>query len=540
MSSPLLEPRKQTFDLLGRSRNAAAVPVLAAGLESPSVVIHSRCAELLLKRTEPQARRVLILQWQRLGADIRQSLSSAKYELEPTCREILLTGSPEQRQAAIALARELEMTVALPDLVDLVLDNQNPNREQALECIAEMCQLWGVRVRSGRDTPSVRGNMLETLHRVISDSRRKPMRELIDAWLTLVCWEDSMYRSLINDPEHHAYTALLERLEHCQHPSVLQLLAGHLWRGTTPKSILNIICRRTEEQLAAAIAQVVSTSLLPTALQRVRELPPLTCLQSLVHEPLDANSKTQKTRWLLLAASSRQLDNVLLGAVRFAKSASLEGRRTAADILRSCCQPTVDAIVQAMQSETPLAGQSHSTSSLIKEVFSWMTGPSTVLISASREFFAACTLEKLLAVMDEWPEASTRALAGIVRCIEPEVVPQLLAELENPAACRRLLALQVIQMMNLAGEVTEKVLPLIYDPRTEVRVRTIEVLGALKSRELYALLPELLADPTTDVVEAAGRAQSQYRATTSDSGNKRLLNLAPSSPIPNAPTGQTR
>jgi len=143
-------------------------------------------------------------------------------------------------------------------------------------------------------------------------------------------------------------------------------------------------------------------------------------------------------------------------------------------------------------------------------------------------------------VINQWPEASSRALASIVRCIQPDVVPQLLAELENPAACRRLLALQVIQMMDAASEVTEKVLPLVYDPRIEVRVRTIELLGALKSPELLVILPELLTDPTTDVMEAAQRAQSHYRGSSASAGTTRNLNLTTNLPSMGTHSGQTR
>ncbi len=98
-------------------------------------------------------------------------------------------------------------------------------------------------------------------------------------------------------------------------------------------------------------------------------------------------------------------------------------------------------------------------------------------------------------------------MAQVVCKLDPDVIPQLLKALESPAPRKRIIALQAIRLMELKSEVNERLLPLVHDPRLEVRIPAIDLLAALGAPQLIDLLPELLNDPTTDVQDAALRAQ---------------------------------
>ena len=83
---------------------------------------------------------------------------------------------------------------------------------------------------------------------------------------------------------------------------------------------------------------------------------------------------------------------------------------------------------------------------------------------------------------------------------------RLTRELQSPAPRRRLAALQVTQLLECADQVSQSLMPLLDDPRLEVRVRTIDLLGALGHEALEYLIPELLSDANTDIQDAANRA----------------------------------
>lgn len=503
MTQSALLPRPQTIELLARTRNAASVAALAAGLSSTSAELRTQCVKILLSRPEVAARSAIASQWLRLDAATRMIVSSYKFAFEPACREMLKCGELSQMQAAIAAISDLDMTSALPELISLVLEPENPICEMALHAVVELCDRWGQRARSGRDVPSVRNPMLEALHKVIYDYSFHRNSELVEAWLMLVTWEDSAQRALINDPVHPAFRATLERLAHSQHQSVLQLLSGYLWRASTPKSVLSILCERPEHELAVMIARMLDDNLLSAVLRRLPEMAPLTCLQDLPIRPAGVTPEIQRRLWLMLSVNSQTIEPALAGAVAIAKSGTPEARRTAADIVRSCRNVDVETLVQHMQQASVQHDQLGANLNIILD---WIGNPCSALDSAARAFFVEFTLAKLLEVVRKWPTPMCRALANVVSRTEPDVVTQLLQALESPAPKRRLIALQTIQLLDVTSEISDRLLPLIRDSRLEVRVRAIDLLSALGSQELMDELPTLLQDATTDIQEAAARA----------------------------------
>lgn len=501
-----LEPRLQTFDLLARTRNSAAVPALAAGLRSPSVQLRAKCAKLLMRRSERAAREAIALEWTRLDSSTRENLLSAKLELEAPCRDVLRHGSHAQRQVVLTAISDLDLTAALPELIELVLRPDDPIRESALACLIEICDRWGQRARQGRDVPSIRGQMLEAMHRALHSSSEHLGEELIDAWLMLVCWDDAYQRSLINDPRHPAFRAVLDRLWHSEHQSILELLTGYLWRNSTPGSVLTILTERIETELPFMIARMVDDNLLSAAVRRLRELAPLKSLVGLSLPTPAVSAEVQRRLALMVAASSADLQQVLDGVLAYAQIDSDTAHHTAAEMLTTCRRPHVEKLIEYMQVGDIKSEEDRKIATHLETILSWVDGPSTVLSGAAREFFADFTLDRLLEVVRKWPGPMCGVLARVVGRVEQEIVPQLLKVLASPAPQRRLLALQVIELLDVSSEVTEQLLPLVDDPRVEVRVRAIDLLSALASPQLVALLPGLLVDATTDVQDAAMRA----------------------------------
>ncbi|MGN6133627.1 MAG: HEAT repeat domain-containing protein [Aureliella sp.] len=501
-----LEPRPETFDVLGRTRNAAAVPALAAGLLSPSMEVRARCVELLLARKEAAARQAIVSEWTRLDSATREQLASVKGGLEKACKEVLASGSHPHKQAVITAISDLDITAALPELVAMALESNNPLRDTAMAAVCELCDRWGQRARQGKDVPSVRAPMIETLHRAVYDFPTHHNFELIDAWLMLVCWEDASQRSLISDPMHPAFRAVLERFWHSDHKSVLQLLGGYIWRNSTPKSVLGIICERPESELPIMLAESLDENTLALVLRRLQELPPLASLAGLSTRANTSSSMVQRRLWLMLAANSPSLEKVLAGAVAFYESGTVEGRRTAAEIIRSCRRTDVETLVGSLQGADANPADNQSAGAHLNTILSWIGGESTMLDAAAREFFSEFTVTLLMDAASHWPPPLCRTLARIVSRAEPDAVQQLLKALENPSPKRRLLALQVIQMLDATAEISQRLLPLVHDSRVEVRVRAIDLLAALECAELFEVLPMLLDDPTTDVQDAARRA----------------------------------
>lgn len=458
-----------------------------------------------MRRPEPAARLTVISEWTRLDTSTRESLLSSKFELESPCKQVLREGSHAQRQVVLTAISDLDLTAALPELIQLVLRPDDPIHESALASLIELCDRWGQRARQGRDVPSVRGMMLDTMHRAMLQCDQVQNSDLIDAWLMLVCWDDSLQRSLINDPRHPAFRAVLDRFWHSEHQSILELLTGYLWRSSTPGSVLTIITERAESELPLMIARMVDDHLLGAAVRRLRELAPLKSL-SAVSIPAAAHSDVQRRLALILAASSADIEQVLSSALAYAQLDLLDAHRTVAEMLNICRRPHLEKLIEYMQISDAKSDVDRRIAAHLEVVLGWVDGPSNVLSTAAREFLSEFTLVRLLEVVRKWPGPMCSVLARVVARVELDIVPQLLKVLASPAPQRRLLALQAIELLGVSSQVNEQLLPLVSDPRVEVRVRAIDLLSALASPQLVAMLPKLLVDATTDVQDAAMRA----------------------------------
>ncbi len=175
MSTSLI-PRQQTFEVLANTRNSMAADALLAGLTSTSPEVRTRCIKVLLSRPELESRAVIISQWNNLDATTRASLSNNKFELQPATRDLIARGSLAHKKSAIRAACDLDVTAAFAELIPLALDQQSPASEAALKALLEMCERWGTKARTGRDVPTVRTPMLDTMARVIQDIRCIRMR----------------------------------------------------------------------------------------------------------------------------------------------------------------------------------------------------------------------------------------------------------------------------------------------------------------------------------------------------------------------------
>lgn len=500
-------PRRTTWEALQQSRNQAAIATLASGLSSPRGELRQLCLKTLLARPEEAAQRAVLLHWEQYDAADIELLRPRGASFAGLVRELLSQGSLTEKRTALGAVSDLDLHDVLDSVLEIVVNPTHALASQATRSMREMCERWGARARLGKDVPTIRGKMLERMGYQMGHFHQHHCGNLIEAWLCLVHWDDSLQRGLIADPRHVAYRGVLACLGDSQHPAVIQLLAGYLGRTATPKCILEILTQRANPELAVAIAQLNEGHLQTGMLKRLQCLSPLKCLVQIEHQMPSVGVELERRLWLMVAASSDDLAQVLRGAIRLSKLGTREARQTAAEMLRTCRRPRLDELVPALQ-QAACANDSHQPSlgNLIRQIATWMGSPSLTLKKAARDFFRDFTTENLLEQVRQWPSELCRAMADIVNVVESDVTLCLTRELQNPAPRRRLAALQATQLLGCVDRVSQALMPLLDDPRLEVRVRAIDVLGALGHEALEQLIPRLLEDASTDIQDAANRA----------------------------------
>ncbi len=510
-SLPIQVPGSATWETLRHSRNEAAIITLTNGLKSSIPAIRHQSLKALMGRKDPSARKAVIAHWEQFDEQDLEFLRSQEDQFGSMCRSMLSGGTLAEKRAALVAIADLDLNDLIDVLLKIVIDRRHPLSAQATDCLLDMCQRWGSRARTQRDVPSQRGPMLESLHAQIALYHEHQNPRILDAWLRLAHWDDSAQRGLITDPRLDAYHVTMQHLAESTDEAVLQLLGGYLGRNTTPKRVLDILSQREEPELALQIAKLLDDHTLPNAIRHLKKLPALACLATWQDHVQQSNFELDKRLWLLTSASSDDAQLVLEGALKLSRYGTSDARSVAADILRNCRCSDLETLVPALQSAMIGSGEAAALGQQVLEITDWLESPSITLKKAAERFLKEFTLNNLLEQIRHWPTQMCKAMAQIVRLVDPDLADPLSRLLQSPAPKRRLAALQATQLLECADQVIDALIPLLDDDRLEVRVRVIDLLSALGYEPLEELLPELLNDASTDIQDAANRAERRFR-----------------------------
>lgn len=513
-----LFPRQITWETIEKSRNQAALPLLAAGLASPSVNVRTQCLKLLLSRLEIQSCKCILLKWDQFTEPEVELLRQNTLHFQVPANDILANGSLSEQRVTLNAISQLLLTGCLSAVLRIVVDPLHALNPYAYECLQKLCTHWGMKARADKDVPSVRGPMLETLYTCVLDFPKHKSTHVIDAWLALVHWDDSLQRGLIGDPGHVAFRAIVDRLNatsdiQTQSPTggsvpnsqLPKLMAGYLVRATTPKTIQLLVCEKADKRLAMELAAMVETPNWGPLKRSLRNLPPLACLQTLESGFSDCTLTEKKRLWLLTSVSSRVYGQVLRGAVQIANLGNTEGRQVAGEMVKNCRKPALDEMVGDLQSALAGIAKPNSAGPALLETVLWARSASLPLQQAAKELFDEFTVERLIEQVSHWPTSMCKAMAHVVSITHPDITSFLVKELESPSPKRRLSALRATQMLGHSEAVAHYLLPMLEDSRIEVRVRVIDLLSELNGDLLDGLLPLWLNDVSTDIQEAAKR-----------------------------------
>ncbi len=512
MTNNLTIPRSTTWAVLQHSRNLAAITTLTTALSSANAELRQLTLKVLLERDDESALRAIVMNWESYNeADLELLRSKGSLFVDIT-KSLLSSGSLSEKRMALSAVSDLDLNDSIEVVLEIVVNPTHALCTKATECLMQMCERWGAKARMGKDVPTIRGRMLDRLYAQLAVLHKHKNLKLVEAWLCLAHWDDSLQRGLISEPRQDAYRAVLDRLRESEHPAVIQLLAGYVGRTATPKNVLDILVERGEPALAVTIAKLNDKHSLHGILKRLQVLAPLKCLANIEVEMPAVGIDTERKLWLMVAASSSDIRQVLRGALRLSKLGTRDARQTAAEMLRSCRRPELEQLVPAIQAaDFTAADDDQCLGVLTRQIASWLGSPSLALKRAARDFFKEFTIDNLLEQVRHWPTEMCRAMASIVVLVETDATERLTRELQSPAPRRRLAALQVTQLLNCAELVSQSLMPLLDDPRLEVRVRTIDLLGALGHESLEKLIPELLLDASTDIQDAASRASRRMK-----------------------------
>ncbi|MCA9195275.1 MAG: hypothetical protein KDB03_26070 [Planctomycetales bacterium] len=499
------EPRLATWEVLEKTRNTAAVNVLAQGLHCKQPDVHTHCLNILLGRQEPQACLQLILNWDALSPRDIETVRAQSHQFRAAMDEIFAGPEASDKRAALQCIEDLDLVESVDHVLSILTQKASGIFERAHECMQSMCSRWGRRARDHAPCAS-RSVLVEKVGTMLMNSADDQREIFVRLWLRLAHWDDSIQRGLVSDHRHPAYSVLFKEFRRTDDPAVLELLAGYLIRNTSNNLLTEILAEKPNHRLAIQIAHLMSPKTRAAAIKHLSICSPLACLRDPPSILANQTFEVQCSIWLAIAANSRNLGQVLQGAILLSQSASSAGREVAAKMLEICHKPTIEQVVSAIQFAHSKMSDESAVGHYLLKLQTWFDSPSSLLRDAVKEFFKEFNLQELVRNVQKMPAPMCKAMAEIVRRIDSDITTPLAAELDSPAPKRRLDAMQVIQHLDLISHFSSQLMQLLDDPRVEIRVRAIDMLSVLENDPLEFMLPKLLEDLSSDVQEAAGRA----------------------------------
>jgi hypothetical protein len=506
-SAKELVATSKTWSVLRSTQNPAATIVLGAGLTHPKATVRHNCLKALIARNSEAANMLILTHWNVYDSKDRQLLCQHSLQFTAAVRVLLSRGTVQIRELMLSAVSDLDLIDCTDVLIELAINKKHSLSPKATSCLLSLCKSWGNANRFGESRGEAhRPALVKMLH---GELMRFPKSEtLMEAWLSVAHWEDGPQRSLIADTSQPVYSQLLKALSETTDPTALQLLAGYFWRSTTPPSITSIICEQPCPTLAIEMAKLVTNDRLETVLLRLRSFKPLACMTNLDIDELSLDRAVYRRLLLMMVASREDVGWSLSRCTSLAKGSSAEMRRLATEVLQNTRVASMEKLIAIMQEDSTNNGGQKAIRD-IHEIMGWLKHPSVALRQAATVFFKEFTVESLVRQVGVWPARMCRVMANVVAKVDTKMLQTLDEYLTSPAPKKRIAALQAVELLGCAPQLRERVLGLLNDPRIDVRVQVVDTLSASNDESLLPLIPQLLLDANTDVVDAANRASKR-------------------------------
>lgn len=508
---------KKTFEVLTTSRNEASLPLLLSAFESAEPGIFDRALQALVSRRYRTGHSAVIARWHELNDAQREMVDQGRGKMNTALRDALLSDDEQQfRNACEIMVRfhEFDMVTAL---VNLAEDKSRKHSAEATTLVLEMVNLLSELVHGRRDAADrrdpmlLRSRVMEGLERSVERYRTHQCDELIEAFVILGGTTCNLLRNIIDDPHHACYMTVVHTLSTSQSVGVLELLLSFLSLDHPSLATLTVVSRRSDETFLRKLFDFLNGDLpgkVKRNLSRIKSIPWIEdkSFSFSAMPPADQSSCVH-----LVAASGTNADKKLDILEKVLKHGACEGRVAACEALADIPgdrsnqlildyardnDPQVQAAIARQLRQRHIAG----TMAILVEQ---LDSPHEIVREATREALSEFTLENYLTQFDTLHDDSRKTTGGLVKKVDVNLVPKLLAEFESPARRNRLRAIEVTDALGVQQETCDGLISLLDDSDHIVRAAAAESLQHCPSERALHALQYAAADRSSAVQSAA-------------------------------------
>jgi len=520
MVRAVCEGLETTFQLLGKTDNDAAVPVLIAALDSPHRQVQEEALRAILKRRSPAGGREILRRLESIPLRWKNIIRHHRGRLGRTIRDAVLGTDRELMQNGCRAALwfcEYDLMAALLNVLE---DGLQEAAQTAADTLLAMASQLHDELARPRDYADRRDPQIARQHAVtsfeVSVKRfgRHRRREVIEAFLLLVGRDNPTLKLILRDPHHVAFATVLDVLSHSRRKGVIRLVLSFLDDPHVPSSVLAVIAKRSDPQFVQFLLRKIGHEPSAIAAQNLKRIESIAWLhdgQALLDQFDDAAQHATVRLVMTAGLPRREAFGVVRHLLLYGKPG---GRREAARTLAEFSGAEANLMaLKALEDEDPhvqaLAAsqlRQRGIPGVLARLVELIDSPHAVVRKAARDGLDEFSFTRFVGAFEMLDDEVRRSTGMLVKKIDPKTLPLLEEELRSRVRTRRLRGLSLARAIDVVDQLEHVVVGLLNDEDHRVRVEAAAALARCATDSSRAALQQALDDSSYVVREAARRS----------------------------------
>jgi len=514
---------QETFQILTKTENEAAVDVLAAGLDCPHKAIRDRSLQALLTRSSPRGHQEIFRRLAKLDKRCRAIISERPERLMRAAGAALESMDGATCATALKGIVSFRLYDTIPALVARLNQKDIPNLDLISGTILKLTErfyseLSDPKKRSKRnDLENVRRRITSALEVAVARFDTHRRREPLEAFLLVAKQQNVTLRRFLREPRARSREALVDVMSHSTQGGVIRLLLGFLEDPRLPNAVKSVLATRTDVKFIENLLQKTGPRPSGSVAKTLARIDSIAWASPKhpVFQELDGAGQYNAVQLLMATSMDR---GELFEVLRFLLAGGKPGgRRGAAQRLAEFDGAEADAlVVKTLEDEDPgvrahLIRQIRSRQ--IRGAMSLLIGlvgsPQEEVREALREAMPEFTYRQFVTNFETMPDELLPTAGHLVRKIDTDVRPRLIEDLESRSRLVRRRAVLAAGAMGLVGELEPSIIERLSDEDHMVRVAAASILAECETMPSWEALRDAMFDRSAAVQEAAEKSLMQ-------------------------------
>lgn len=522
----MVDALAKTMYHLAHTRNQAAVPVLISALASTRLEIRLGAIHGLIVRRNPEGHAQILARFptfnERELGELTATLIRSPHRMEPTLKEILLADDQRLCDSACRVILMGRVFQLLPTLAEVTENRAHRHSAQASATLVQLASMLHQETLAPYKEKTcepglVRRQIMPAIEQSVMRFSSHRRLEIIDAFLQLVPPSNEVFLRILRDSNHPCHQPVIDSLTTSAVIPILELLAQLLHDTTIPPAALHIIAKRHDRKFLDYLLHNVGHPVSLRVLDNLRKLRGVAWLNENRDVLLELDGHAEAVA--IEIAKSGCIDRkTLLSVLKLLlEKGQPEGRRTACDALADFHDRFVDQIVLETLCDPDPRVQASAVRQLrhrgihdaMERLVALLDHTAPEVRDAARSSLAEFNFSRYRGAFDMMDDATRQKVGRLVAKVDPTSMNRLAEQLISPSLSTKLRALEMVQSMDAADAMIDRLALLIEDPDVAVRTDAATVLGNCQRNEAVTLLYKAEQDASPSVREAASRSIEQ-------------------------------